>query len=259
MKNIAVKLAVTMIAAAGLLAGDYFPPMTSGASAQSSAKGAAASKPITAEQAQKMFRAAFPDVEFKSFTKGPISSWYEVVVDNERILYYNPVEEVALVGDLYRNQKENLTQNRRSELVMEVFSKVKPGTALKIGNGPKVVYEVTDPDCPYCRSGSEYLDQRQDVTRYIFFYPLPSHPDAPDKIRYIFSAPDPVQAYHEVMKGVYDKGGKPLPAFTDKGSAKLQEHLKIAEMLGVRGTPAYWINGQAVSGANIQLIERLLQ
>jgi thiol:disulfide interchange protein DsbC len=259
MKLRAVKLAVTLITAAGLLAGDYFPPMTSEAIAQSAAKKAATTKSITAEQAQQNFRAAFPDVEVKRFGKSPIPSWYEVIIDNERILYYNPEEGVALAGDLFRGQKENLTQKRRNELTMEIFSKVDLAAALKIGNGPKVVYEVTDPDCSYCRRGSEYLDQRQDVTRYIFFYPLPSHPDAPEKVRFIFSAPDPVQAYRDVMKGVYDKGGKPLPAFTDKGSARLQENIRIAEMLGVRGTPAYWINGQAVSGANIQLIEQLLR
>jgi thiol:disulfide interchange protein DsbC len=261
MKNRAAKLAVILIAAAGLLAAYYLPKSISPASAQAQTKGAAAKKAITLEEARQMFKAAFPDAEFKNFTKGPTPSLYEVQIDNERIIYYNPEEGVALVGDLYRNQQENLTQKRRSELAAEIFSKIDLQTALKIGNGPKVIYEVTDPDCPYCRRGSTYLDQRQDVTRYIFFYPLASHPEAPEKIRFIFSSPDPVKAYHDVMNGVYDKdrGGKPLPAFTDKGSARLQEHLKIAGMLGVRGTPAYWINGQPVSGANIQLIEQLLK
>ncbi|MBE0596012.1 MAG: DsbC family protein [Desulfuromonadales bacterium] len=223
------------------------------AQAQETSKGS-----VEGAKAQQLFSSDFPDVPIRSFAPAPLAGWYEVVVDNERIVYFNPEERVAMFGDLFRGQRNNLTQSRRAEMAAELLAKLPREAAVKIGNGPKVVYEVTDPDCSYCRRGSSYLDQRSDLTRYIFFYPLPSHPQAPAKVRFILAAADQQQAYHEVMKGVYDtdKGGKPVPEVTD--NTKLEVHVEVAKRLGVRGTPAYWINGQAISGANIPALEQLL-
>jgi len=44
--------------------------------------------------------------------------------------------------------------------------------AVKIGDGKKVVIEITDPDCPFCRTASEYFSKKTDVIRYVFFAPL---------------------------------------------------------------------------------------
>jgi len=93
------------------------------------------------------------------------------------------------------------------------------------------------------------------VTRYIFFLPLKMHPDAEQKARYILSANDPALAYEEVMSGRYDEG--PIPPFKDNGV--MASHMEATEMLGLTGTPNYWINGTFVAGANINAIEQLLK
>ena len=64
--------------------------------------------------------------------------------------------------------------------------------------------EITDPDCTYCRQASAYLSARNDVTRYVFFFPLPIHPNAEAKIRHIFCAADRARAYEEAMAGKLD-------------------------------------------------------
>jgi thiol:disulfide interchange protein DsbC len=61
------------------------------------------------------------------------------------------------------------------------------GKSITIGSGAKTVFEFTDPDCPYCRKASKYFEGRTDVTRHVFFYPLPRHPKAKDKAQYILS------------------------------------------------------------------------
>src|SRR6185369_11679103 len=114
--------------------------------------------------------------------------------------------------------------------------------ALVIGSGPKKVVEFTDPDCPFCRNASRYFAGRKDVTRYVFFNPLPRHPNAREKVQYILSQPDKARAYHEVMSGRMDSAQK----FNVSASGvRLQEQqLEIAKKAKVDSTPTFMINGR---------------
>jgi thiol:disulfide interchange protein DsbC len=95
------------------------------------------------------------------------------------------------------------------------------------------------------------------VTRYVYFVPLRRiHPDAEKKARYILSQSDRDKAFHDVFEGVLD--GKPISITDDTQQQQLEEMEKIAAGLGVRGTPALWIEGAHVNGADIQRITGLL-
>lgn len=128
--------------------------------------------------------------------------------------------------------------------------------ALKIGSGPRVVVEFTDPDCPFCRSASRYLDGRRDVTRYVFFYPLARHPRAREKVGYILSRKDGERAYHQVMSGALD--GAATLASTPRGNRLREEQLMIAARAGVTSTPTFMINGRILTGFDRARIEELL-
>jgi thiol:disulfide interchange protein DsbC len=128
--------------------------------------------------------------------------------------------------------------------------------AVKIGSGKTMVIEYTDPDCPYCRKGSEFFRNRQDVTRYIFFSPLPMHPQAKDKARYILSARDKAKAYEEVMAGRLD--GKKLDAITPEGIKLQEEHAALAKEAAANGTPTYVISGRIVIGFDQKKLEAIL-
>ena len=147
-------------------------------------------------------------------------------------------------------------------LLLRVDGSVAQGTsmdltkALKIGSGKTVVIEFTDPDCPYCRTGAAYFHGRQDVTRYIFLNPLPMHPQAKDKARYILSATDRAKAYEEAMTGVLD--GKQLTGITEAGTKLLEEHLATARDAGMDSTPSYIICGRIFHGLDQGKIEMML-
>ena len=128
--------------------------------------------------------------------------------------------------------------------------------ALRIGNGPKTVVEFTDPDCPYCRQASRYLDGRRDLTRLVFFYPLPRHPKARDKVRYILSQSDRAKAYHDAMSGRLD--GPITLASSPDGDRLQQEQYAIAVRSGIRFTPTIMANGRIVSGFDVKKLEELL-
>ena len=113
--------------------------------------------------------------------------------------------------------------------------------SITIGSGAKTVFEFTDPDCPFCRKASKYFDGRPDVTRHVFFYPLPRHPRAKEKVRFILSMPDKSKAYHDVMSGKMDAA--PHLASTPEGIKLQEEQLEIVKKNRVDSTPTFMING----------------
>jgi len=128
--------------------------------------------------------------------------------------------------------------------------------AVRIGSGPKTVVEFTDPDCPFCRQASRYLDGRTDVTRYVFFYPLNRHPKAKEKAQYILSQTDKARAYHEVMAGKMD--GTPTLNVSAKGIRFQEEQFEIATRAKVHSTPTFMIFGRVFSGFDVKKFEELL-
>lgn len=130
------------------------------------------------------------------------------------------------------------------------------GKALKIGSGKTVVIEFTDPDCTFCRKAEALFRNRTDVTRYIFFKPLPMHPQAKEKARFILSSPNRTQAYEEVISGRMDD--RKLTGITDDGIRLLDEHMAIAREVGVDGTPVFIIYGRIIQGFDQRKIEETL-
>ncbi|OGT97461.1 MAG: hypothetical protein A2079_01205 [Geobacteraceae bacterium GWC2_48_7] len=128
--------------------------------------------------------------------------------------------------------------------------------AVVVGNGPKVIIEFTDPDCSFCRKASAYFDTRSDIKRYIFFYPLPNHPNSISKIRHILSRNDKVRAYHNVMFGSLDRNAK--YEFNSKGVRLQEEHLDIAKMHKIDSTPTFLVSGRIIEGFDLKQIEELI-
>ncbi len=198
---------------------------------------------------------AFPSIQPKQVRTTPIEGIYEIIAQNDEILYFAPRNGLILVGEIWNNNGQNLTRESKDRLMTTKLEMLPLDQALKIGDGPNQVVEISDPDCPFCRDGSAFFSARSDVTRYIFLYPLDQiHPQAEAKSRYILSAKDPQAAYEDVFTGAYDK--QPLPTFTDNG--QLDSHRQIARSIGINSTPRYWINGQFISGANFKEFEKLL-
>jgi thiol:disulfide interchange protein DsbC len=130
------------------------------------------------------------------------------------------------------------------------------GKSITIGSGPKTVIEFTDPDCPFCRQASKYFDGRSDVTRHVFFYPLPRHPRAKEKARFVLSMPDKAKAYHDVMSGKMDAA--PRLASTTEGIKLQEEQLEIAKKHKVVSTPSFMINGRIIVGFDKDKIDEAL-
>ena len=198
---------------------------------------------------------AYPSIPLKQLNPTPIEGVFEIITQKDEILYFAPRTSHILVGELWSSSGQNLTRESKNQLMTKKLALFPLDKALKIGDGPNQVVEVSDPDCPFCRDGSAFFSARADVTRYIFLFPLDRlHPQADGKARYILSAEDPEAAYEEVFSGAFDK--QPLPEFQDNG--QLDSHRQIVNSVGIHSTPRYWINGNFVSGSNLKEFEKLL-
>jgi thiol:disulfide interchange protein DsbC len=209
------------------------------------------------EKIEETFKKAFPRVPFDSIKPTEIKGIYEVSKGSE-IIYFIADPGYLFIGDIINKEGRSLTEERKGALAAEKAKDIPLDKAIKMGSGKNTIVEFTDPDCPYCRKASEFLESKKDVTRYVFFLPLPMHPDAENKVKYIFCAEDKAKAYEDAMKGKlddqkYEKCDKP------EAIALLNLHKELAGKMGINGTPFFIINGKkAVTGANTPEIEAAL-
>lgn len=206
---------------------------------------------------EEAFKKSFPQIPAERISETAIQGVYEVIVGNE-ILYYAPGPDYLLLGEIVAKDGRNLTQEKIRELIAAKARNLPLDQAIRIGKGPQRVIEITDPDCPYCRQASAFFAGRTDVTRYIFFYPLPFHKDAEAKALYALCAKDQGKAYEEAMTGKLDDMKFP-PCGDVRAEETLKKHKEVATRLGLSGTPFFLIGDSAVFGANIPLIENLLK
>lgn len=222
----------------------------------------------TVEDAGKAFTAAYPNTPVDRIKAADRDGRY-VIHAGQNIFYFEPPNTIIL-GQIVQNGV-NITTREHEEMVKEadkaipaILKDLPLDKAVKIGRGRKTVIEVSDPDCPYCRKAHEWFDAgaaAKDVTRYVFFMPLPFHQDAPAKAKLILCSKDRAKAYQEVYGGKHDADFKTLPAGCDEKAAEalLQEHIAIAKKLGVQGTPNFFINGTRVNGADMAQVDSLLK
>jgi thiol:disulfide interchange protein DsbC len=212
--------------------------------------------PLHAATPEESFRKSYPGMRIDAIGPTAVTGLYEVV-SGSRILYYAPGSEYLLYGPMVTREGKNLTEERIREIMARGLKTLPLEKALRIGSGPRQVIEITDPDCPYCRRASAFLAGKKDLTRHIFFLPLPMHPNAEAKVRQIFCAEDRGRAYEEAMSGKLDDM-KFTPCKSPAADELIRVHKEICNRLGITGTPLFMIDGEIVWGADIPRMEQLL-
>jgi len=212
--------------------------------------------PLGAATLEESFRKSFPDIRADSIRPAFIKGLYEIV-SGAQVFYYVPGPEYIIYGAVITRDRRNLTQERVLGILTGNLKAAPLEKAVKIGSGPHTVIEITDPDCSYCRQASAFLFARNDVTRYVFFFPLSIHPNAGAKVRYIFCATDRILAYEEAMTGKLDNMKFTLCEDT-AATESVKTHTEIAARIGVNSTPLFLVDGQVIEGADIPLMKKIL-
>jgi len=216
-------------------------------------------KEMNETNVMEVIKKDFPNFKVSEVRKSPVAGLWELEAGSNIILF-DPQAELLIFGEVLNKEGKNLTVERRNAIAEKKLAQIPLDKAVKIGNGKKSVVLFTDPDCPYCRKISEYFKKTNDITQYVFFYPLTAiHPNSETKAKYILSQKDPGKAYYEVMSGALDKTDKEKMKSDEKAASRLVEHMTLANRVGVNGTPVMWINGKYVAGVNMPLIEKFLK
>lgn len=203
------------------------------------------------------FKKLFPHIPVESISPTEIKGVYEIIAQNQ-IGYFAPEPGYLILGEIIDKNGANITAKRRNENIASKAKNLPLDKAVKIGNGKNTILEFTDPDCPYCRRASLFLSQKADVTRYVFFLPLPMHKDAENKVKYIFCANDTAKAYEEAMQGKLDNQKYEIcqkPEITEL----VKIHKDASIKMGISSTPFFIVNGKPISGANTPEIDKSLQ
>lgn len=209
------------------------------------------------ETMEENFKKLFPNIPVESIMPTEIKGVYEIVSQNQ-IGYFAPEPGYLILGEIIDRNGTNITVKRRNENIASKSKDLPLDKALKIGSGKNIILEFTDPDCPYCRKASSFLSQKTDVSRYVFFLPLPMHKDAENKVKYIFCSNDKAKAYEEAMQGKLDSQKYEIckkPEIDDL----VRIHKDASKKMGINGTPFFIVNGKPISGANTPEIDKALQ
>ena len=110
-----------------------------------------------------------------------------------------------------------------------------------------------DPNCGYCKRFERDLQKVDNVTVYLFLYPILGQ-DSSDKARNIWCAKDKAKAWHDQM--LRDQAAPPAQCDT----AAVQRNLELGRKHKITGTPTLIAaDGTRVPGAiNAQQVEKLI-
>ncbi len=209
---------------------------------------------------KKSIETTYPNLKVQKITKTTYAGLYEVFLGEEIIYTDDKFSFLIAEGRLIDPKtRKNVTGERMEELTKVDFNSLPLNQAVKVvkGNGSRKLVVFSDPDCPYCKQLEQQgLIGLNDVTIYTFLYPLQElHPDAANKAKAIWCAPDRTRAWQDWM--LNGQLAKPAAAGCN---TPVEESMELGKKLGVRGTPLLiFSDGRRVSGAlPAQEIERRL-
>jgi len=186
-----------------------------------------------AESLEKRLKDLYPATRIERVQPSEIPAVYEVTM-GKNSAYTDVTGRYFVFGHLYdMKTQRDLTAERMEKQQRIDFSQLPLGDAIKTvrGKGERVLAVFSDPDCPYCKRLEAELDKLDNVTLYIFPYPLEGlHPEAVDKAVAVWCAPDRARAWADLMKT-----GK-VPAKRDCENP-IQRNIQLAQRLGINGTP----------------------
>jgi thiol:disulfide interchange protein DsbC len=187
-------------------------------------------------------------VKVEGVQPGPLGL-YEVRYKSQggmRIVYTDANATHIFVGKIYEAASErDLTEERMRKLNAIKFDSLPLDQAVKIqrGNGKRVLAMFSDPHCPYCKVFEKTLQEVDDVTVYVFMFPV-IHPELADQSKAVWCSPDRAKAWLDVALR-----GK-VPTTSATCANPVEKNLQLGRSIGVNSTPTLILaSGEKVSGA----------
>jgi thiol:disulfide interchange protein DsbC len=198
------------------------------------------------DKVRAALKKSLPDAPIDSVKKTPYGGLYEVTMGSD-IYYVDEKATFVVMGSLVDlNTKQNVTELRQRELLKVDFAALPLDHAFKIvrGNGSRKIAMFADPNCGYCKRFERDLIGVNDITVYMFLYPILS-PDSIDKARKIWCSADPGKAWLDWM--VRDV---PIQGEAKCNTAVIEQNVAFGHDKKVTGTPTmFFEDGDRIPGA----------
>ena len=191
-------------------------------------------------------------------SKTGIPGVYELRVNGSEIYYTDAQANYLIEGNLIDTRaKRNLTEERVTKLTAVKFDDLPFKDAFTIvrGNGKRRVAVFEDPNCGYCKRFERDLQKIDNVTVYMFLYPILGA-DSNDKSKAIWCAKDQAKAWQDWM--VRDL--QISAAAADCDTAAITRNVALGRNHKITGTPTLiFIDGSRVPGAmDAKQVEKML-
>jgi len=162
-----------------------------------------------------------------------------------RIAYTDANATHIFLGRIYETQNDReVTEERLRKLNAIKFEQLPLEQAVKIqrGSGKRVMAMFSDPYCPACRQFEQTLQQVDDITIYVFMFPV-IRPELAEQSKAVWCSPDRAKAWLDVALR-----GKP-PTAKPACANPVEKNLELGRSLGVNSTPTLVLaNGERVTG-----------
>ena len=206
------------------------------------------SMPAFADEAQirKVLEPKLGGAKIEGVERGPLGL-YEVRYrgeDGVRILYTDATATHIVVGKIYESKGDkDLTEVRLRKFNAIKFESLPLAQAVKIqrGNGKRTLVMFSDPYCPYCKQFEQTLQQIDNITVYVFMYPV-IRPQLADHSKAVWCSSDRATAWLDLAL----RGKPPAAASCDN---PVQATLELGRKLGVNSTPTLFLaSGEKIQG-----------
>lgn len=187
----------------------------------------------------------FPEVKVERVTKTSYAGLYEVFAGNE-IFYTDDKVTFLMLGKVVDAQtRTDVTETRLAKLTAIKFDDLPLNKSIKLvrGTGARRMAIFEDPNCGYCKKFELDLNQLENVTAYIFPYPILA-PDSMDKAKAIWCSSDQLKAWQDQML----RGQ--LTAAKGTCETPIDQLVALGQKLRVTGIPTtFFEDGERISGA----------
>ena len=187
----------------------------------------------------------YPEVKVERITKTAYGNLYEVFAGGE-IFYTDDKATFLLLGNLIdTSTKTNISEARLQKLNVVNFNDLPFDQAIKLvrGNGSRRMAIFEDPNCGYCKKFEQDVNSLDNITAYIFAYPILAQ-DSVEKSKAVWCSPDRLKAWQDLMlreKPPTAKGACDNP---------IDKVLALGRKMNVTGTPTtFFEDGERISGA----------
>jgi len=183
---------------------------------------------------------------------------FELRVNGTEIFYTDAQGNYLIDGSLIdtRNRR-NLTEERVEKLTAIQFDTlpIKDAFTIVRGTGERKMAVFEDPNCGYCKRFERDLQKVDNVTVYLFLYPILGA-DSTEKSKAIWCAKDRVLAWQDWM--LRDQAAPAAAAMCD--TSALARNVDVGRKHKITGTPTLlFTNGARAPGAvDNKKIEQML-